>query len=122
MVPYTAAKYAVVGMSEALSAELSASGVKVSTVCTGMVKSRPLHPTRLKFPLSRMAVLQQLHEQLARSPEKAAQHVLRAVERGRSRVVTARELAPLWWTKRLSPRLYTTFLRYVMRLIEAKTH
>jgi NAD(P)-dependent dehydrogenase (short-subunit alcohol dehydrogenase family) len=41
---YTAAKFAVVGMSEMLRAELAPRGVGVSVVCPGLVKSR-LHET-----------------------------------------------------------------------------
>jgi NAD(P)-dependent dehydrogenase (short-subunit alcohol dehydrogenase family) len=39
--PYSASKFAVVGLSEALSGELAESGIGVSVLCPGGVRSRP---------------------------------------------------------------------------------
>ena len=37
MAPYTASKFGVVGLSEALNAELSSRGIHVSAICPGII-------------------------------------------------------------------------------------
>ncbi len=39
MLPYTASKFAVVGFSEGLNAELRAKGIRVTTVCPGLMRT-----------------------------------------------------------------------------------
>src|ERR1700759_3264096 len=39
MLPYTASKFAVVGFSEGLNAELKAKGIRVTTVCPGLMRT-----------------------------------------------------------------------------------
>jgi short-subunit dehydrogenase len=39
MLPYTASKFAVVGFSEGLGAELRAKGIRVTTVCPGLMRT-----------------------------------------------------------------------------------
>lgn len=39
MLPYTASKYAAVGFSEGLNAELRSKGIKVTTVCPGLMRT-----------------------------------------------------------------------------------
>ena len=39
LLPYTASKFAVVGFSEGLNAELRSKGIRVTTVCPGLMRT-----------------------------------------------------------------------------------
>src|SRR6266446_536509 len=90
LLPYSSSKFALVGLSEGLSAELRASGIVVTTVCPGLMRTgSPRHATFKgrhdaeytwfnladNFPLLSMDV------------ERAARRILRAVRYGNSHVV-----------------------------------
>ncbi len=90
LLPYSSSKFALVGLSEGLRAELRASGILVTTVCPGLMRTgSPRHATFKgrhdaeytwfnladNFPLLSMDV------------ERAARRILRAVRHGNSHVV-----------------------------------
>src|SRR6266849_3009511 len=90
LLPYSSSKFALVGLSEGLRAELRASGIVVTTVCPGLMRTgSPRHATFKgrndaeytwfnladNFPLLSMDV------------ERAARRILRAVRYGNSHVV-----------------------------------
>jgi short-subunit dehydrogenase len=90
LLPYSSSKFALVGLSEGLRAELRASGIVVTTVCPGLMRTgSPRHATFKgrhdaeytwfnladNFPLLSMDV------------ERAARRILRAVRHGNSHVV-----------------------------------
>ena len=90
LLPYSSSKFALVGLSEGLRAELRASGILVTTVCPGLMRTgSPRHATFKgrhdaeytwfnladNFPLLSMDV------------ERAARRILSAVRYGHSHVV-----------------------------------
>ena len=102
---YCASKYAVVGLSEVLHAELAGAGIGVSIVCPGLVATRIQHSERnlpgctsadaaepgagqaptLPAPLARLI-----------EPEEVAERVLRAVRTNTLYVPTHADSAPLF--------------------------
>lgn len=79
LLAYTATKFAVVGFSQALRAELAEDGVGVSVVCPGLV-----HTTLPKQPhieLGEQKRLLGLLERRGMPPERVAAAILRAAER-----------------------------------------
>jgi len=104
--PYTAAysttKFALVGMSQALSCELAGSGVGVTVVCPGMVRSRLIADGVLRLPEPWPRIFDRAYATVADDPDRIAQAILRAVERNQPLAVPATLLSQLWRLQRLS--------------------
>lgn len=97
--PYTAAKYAVVGISETLRTELAGSNVGVSVLCPGFVrtniyKSQRNRPEALRNETKKVAARSENREALDRlatlatDPADLATEVLRAVRADEFWIVT----------------------------------
>lgn len=106
---YCASKYAVVGLSEVLHAELAGAGIGVSIVCPGLVATRIQHSERNRpgFTITDAAAsgatasagqTPTLPAPLARliEPEEVAERVLRAVRTNTLYVPTHADSAPLF--------------------------
>jgi NAD(P)-dependent dehydrogenase (short-subunit alcohol dehydrogenase family) len=105
---YHTAKFAVVGMSEALEAELKPQGIGVSELCPGPVatgiiaRTRRLQPSvtntmsdgQREAARSRSAAMSRWLEQGV-SPDRVGEMVLRAVEGNRLYILTDRYMGPL---------------------------
>ena len=115
MAPYCASKYGVVGMTEALNAELSGQGIHVSAVCPGLINT----------PIVRTGItrghMEEIHAQLTATyarrgapPEAVAQAVLHAI-RTRKMIITVprKEVLPVVLLHRMSPRLAQPVARYL---------
>jgi len=125
---YTAAKFAVVGLSTSLRGEAAVRGVRVSVLCPGAVKThmfgdeaadretpdalRDLPPERI---LSHVQFM---------DPTDFARVALRGVARNRAIIVTPRRALHAWRWFRLAPRLIMglreALLRRASREAEAK--
>lgn len=75
---YCAAKYAVVGFSAALRQEWSGTGVKVSAICPGFVRTELIAGMAAPGPLERFLVV---------DPEDVARAVVNEIRKGSSRTV-----------------------------------
>jgi len=93
MAVYAASKFALVGFSESLRAELKGSGIGVSVVCppfvrTGIVRNSQGAATGLTAEeIERLERLDRLVQQHGISPEGVAQAVVRAIRGNRARVM-----------------------------------
>jgi NAD(P)-dependent dehydrogenase (short-subunit alcohol dehydrogenase family) len=101
--PYCATKHAVVGLAETLYTELLGTGVGVSVVCPGLVRtgifaSERNRPDRFGGPEHEDAELQQTHQQMldagGMDPSVVGEQVLDAVRTGRFWVLPHPELVP----------------------------
>ena len=96
MLPYSAAKFALVGYSEGLHAELRAKGVRVTTVCPGLIRSGG--ETHAKF-LGNVEKEKEWFMFSAKTPgvavsvEHAARAVFSALNRGRAEIT----ISPQAW-------------------------
>jgi NAD(P)-dependent dehydrogenase (short-subunit alcohol dehydrogenase family) len=117
MAPYCASKYGVVGMTEALNAELSGQGIHVSAVCPGVIDTAI---ARTCITRGRMETLQgQVTATYARRgtpPEAVAEAVLHAI-RTRKMIITVprKEALPGVLLHRISPRLAQPVARYFIK-------
>lgn len=113
--PYCASKAAAAALSETLAIELVGTGVGVTTVCTGSLRTRVLQDGRIHLPEKVALGLRRAMAWGSGSPDRLARRILRAVRWNRPYVIAPRELWPLWVLRRLSFRLYLVVLRWVFR-------
>ena len=118
MAPYCASKWGVVGLSEALDAELAERGIRVSAICPGIIDT----------PITRTAILRgeaaerrdeaiDLYRRRGASAADVAATVLEAVRKPRLvHTVPRRQVSPVWLLKRLSPRFAAFLVRTLTRL------
>jgi NAD(P)-dependent dehydrogenase (short-subunit alcohol dehydrogenase family) len=118
MAPYCASKFGVVGLSEALDAELAPRGVRVTAVCPGLVNTPIVSSAILRGQLAEeRAGAVDLYRRRGASPDDVARVVLEAVDRHRPvRVVPKGQVGALWAVKRLSPRLFGVAVRTLTAL------
>ncbi len=116
---YGTTKYAVVGLSEALRAELLPSGVMVSVVCPGLVASSILETARIRGVADAEAerrALQELYRRRGHTPESVAKAIVGAAESGKALVPVSSEAWLLYVLKRLAPSAMPWLLRASERL------
>jgi NAD(P)-dependent dehydrogenase (short-subunit alcohol dehydrogenase family) len=110
--PYCASKFAVVGLSEALCAELAVHGIAVTTVCPGMVRTQVLRDAHIDLPGNWLQKIHRLFERSALSPEEMAKKILRAVRKKKSLVLSGSSMVFLWGLKRFSSSCYHALSRW----------
>jgi NADP-dependent 3-hydroxy acid dehydrogenase YdfG len=106
---YSTTKFAVVGLSEALRAELREHKIGVTTLCPGVINTPITRSTRLTGKLAQQAGFQEritkLYERRNYGPERVASAVLDAVRKRKKVVPVAPEAWAMYYGKRLSPAL-----------------
>jgi short-subunit dehydrogenase len=118
---YSASKFALRGLSEALRSELAESGVGVTTVHPGGVRTRIAETAEIGagVPAAEVEPHQRMFAALLTyPPEKAAREILDAVERRRGRVLIAASAKLPDLLARLLP---VSHLRVIGRLTAAAT-
>jgi len=105
--PYSASKFAVVGLSQALDAELGPRGVRVSAVCPGFVRTGAFQAARFRLPAAWLAAIGFGFQHLSAEPAAVAAEIVGCLEGPGGGVVSLpRENWPLYAVRRLSPALY----------------
>jgi NAD(P)-dependent dehydrogenase (short-subunit alcohol dehydrogenase family) len=118
---YGTTKYAVVGLSEALRAELLPSGVMVSVVCPGIVATSILDTARIRGVRDVEAErrsLQALYRRRGHAPELVARAVVGALKSGKALVPVTSEAWLLYVMKRAMPDALPWLLRASGRLYQ----
>ena len=112
-VSYTAAKFGVVGLSTSLRAEAEGLGVKVSVVCPGFVETNIFYTSTL-LQVDREELLALPLPKKVPAP-KAAELILRGVQRNRGIIVFPLLARLFWRLYRLSPSLMVPITRKMIR-------
>ena len=118
---YHSAKFAVRGFTECLRQELEIEGSGVSATCVhpGGIKTNIARNARMTGELPDGATRQELDarfDQMARTtPERAAEIILRGVERNKRRVLIGPEAYVIDWVQRLFPTGYQKLLVWAAR-------
>jgi len=107
MSAYCTSKFAVVGLSESLAAELAVHRIGVTVVCPGVVNTNIVQDGVIDagHRLSKDQVVK-FFQRFGLNPDRVAQEILTAVRRRKKLVVTPHHAAFLWRLKRISPPLY----------------
>jgi NAD(P)-dependent dehydrogenase (short-subunit alcohol dehydrogenase family) len=113
---YTATKFAVLGLSEALRVELRPLGIGVTAVCPGLINTPITHNSRLRGSAeAQRERTVRLYERRNYGPDRVAQRIMQAVQRNRAVMPVTAEAWVMWWLARFSPSL----ARGVARAIDA---
>ena len=112
--PYSATKWAVVGLSLSLRGEGAAKGVRVSVVCPGGVdtpildKRTPadLPPVPSADDIDSRAVITRMSGGRLYDSDSLAADILRGIDRNQAIIVAPRQARILWRLMRLSPSLF----------------
>jgi NAD(P)-dependent dehydrogenase (short-subunit alcohol dehydrogenase family) len=118
---YGTTKYAVVGLSEGLRAELLPSGVMVSVVCPGLIATSIVETARIRGAgdaHSERALLQELYQRRGHAPETVAKAIVGAAESGKALVPVTSEAWLLYVLKRLAPSALPWLLKASERLYQ----
>lgn len=110
--PYTMAKFGVVGLSETMRCEGLDLGIKVSTVCPGYIRTPMIDNMRTINADSR-DVVSQIPAKMV-DPQEAARHILRGVEKNRAIIAFPSYVGVLAFLYRMFPGL---FLRYSLTTV-----
>jgi len=114
--PYTTTKFAVVGLSESMTAELYGKGIRVTTVCPGAVRTNLVNDGLLRLPGGWDARIRQTIERFSMEPEALAATILRAVRHDTPMVVPTAFVNQLWLFKRLADRPFRELSRRLFGL------
>jgi short-subunit dehydrogenase len=103
---YCTSKFAIVGLSESMRAELDPLGIGVSTICPGIIDTNFVRTARYKRdPESTRARVVSLHKKRAYGPEKVAAAIVSAVKAKKAVVPVSPEAWFAYYVKRLAPAL-----------------
>ncbi len=118
---YGTTKYAVLGLSEALRAELLPSGVMVSAVCPGIIATSVLDTARIRGVADVEAerrALQDLYRRRGHAPQIVARAIVGAIKSGKALVPVTSEAWLLYVMKRFAPSALPWLLRASQRLYQ----
>ena len=102
--PYCTTKFAVVGLSESLRAELAPHHVGVSAICPGLINTDIIARGRFADEGMRAGVSKTFQTR-GRSPDEVAKAVLRAIAKNVAVVPVGAEAWGAWLGKRFAPGL-----------------
>jgi NAD(P)-dependent dehydrogenase (short-subunit alcohol dehydrogenase family) len=118
LAPYTTSKFAVVGLSEALNAELAPKGIRVTALCPGIIDTDIVRATTYRGEMADDAErIQAFYRRRGVSPDVVAKAVVRALRRKPviQPVPYSHVMVP-WIVKRISPQAAQGIARLVPRI------
>lgn len=105
---YTASKYAVLGLSEALAADMAQYNIGVTAVCPGVINTAIIDNSIMEGKLQQS----QTHTQIADfyrkrnySPEQVARAILQGIKKNKAVLPVSPESWLMYYSKRLFPKL-----------------
>src|SRR3954463_4110865 len=107
MAPYSASKFGVVGMTEALDAELRPKGIHFSAICPGIIDTNITRTAIMRGqPADQRAKTIDFYRTRGVGPEVVAEAVLDAVRKRKViQPVPKSHVLPLWMLKRVAPSI-----------------
>jgi NAD(P)-dependent dehydrogenase (short-subunit alcohol dehydrogenase family) len=103
---YSATKFAVLGLSEALRVELRPRGIGVTAVCPGLINTPIIRtsPMRGSIETQRERIVR-LYERRNYGPDRVARRILYAVQHNRAVMPVTAEAWGMWLLARFAPPL-----------------
>ena len=104
--PYSTTKHAVVGLSNSLRAEAALTGIQVSVLCPGVIRTPILGGGKygkIVIDISPEQLSDFLEKFRPMSPNLFAKKVLKSVAKNKAIIIVPSWWKLLWWINRLSP-------------------
>lgn len=119
LVPYSTTKAALVGMSDALDAELAGTGVRVSALCPGIIDTAIVATSTMRGPWAeKQDATAERYAQRGTAPQVVARDALEGIARGLPMIASPRsQVLPAWAIKRASPTLSRAVARWTTRAL-----
>jgi NAD(P)-dependent dehydrogenase (short-subunit alcohol dehydrogenase family) len=119
MAPYCASKYGVVGLSEALNAELSKRGIHVSAICPGIINTPIVATGIMRGDVAAIqAKATDFYARRGASPDEVARAVLKTIGKHQMIVpVPRRQVTVPYLLHRISPQLTQPLARSFERIV-----
>jgi NAD(P)-dependent dehydrogenase (short-subunit alcohol dehydrogenase family) len=116
---YGTTKHALFGLSQGLADELGVAGIGVSVVCPGFVDTPILERARVRGdePEALRSAASKLLRKRRLTPERVAERIVMAAERGIGVVPVGIEARALWWLSRLTPTYIPSIFRLARRFV-----
>ncbi len=103
---YSATKFAVLGLSEALRTELRPAGIGVTAICPGIINTPITRNSRLRGgAVGQRERIARLYERRNYGPDRVAGRILHAVQHNRAVMPVSAEAWAMWWLSRFTPSL-----------------
>ncbi len=118
--PYCASKFAVVGLSESMAADLAPYGIKVTVICPGAVDTPLLSRAAQDLSQEPGSMVPRLFERLSLSPQKQAEEIIRAVEKGKVIHTNPGLMYPMLFVQRTSREVYDRLWALSTRFLTRK--
>lgn len=118
MVPYSASKFALVGLSDGMRAELAQDGIRVTTVCPGLMRTGSPQNATFKGDHEKEYAWFSVSDSLpglSMSAERAARKIVEACRRGDAEAVLGLPAKLGTVARALAPNLTAWLLAYVNR-------
>jgi len=116
---YCTAKFAVKGFSDVLKSELMGSGIGVSSVHPGGVRTNIIRKSRVSDHLDAKKTWNLLHKIEERSltipASRAAEIIFRGIEKNRSRILVGKDAVATDWLVRIFPDNYHRLLEGLLK-------
>ncbi|CAN5762205.1 SDR family oxidoreductase [soil metagenome] len=120
LVPYSASKFALVGLSDGLRAELAQDNIKLTTVCPWLIRTGSYLNVQLKGQHEKELVWFAAADSLpgvSMSAEKAARDIVEACRNGRAQLVTGAQGKLAAGVNALFPEFTAQLLKLTTRLL-----
>jgi len=119
LAPYCTSKFGVVGLTEALNAELAPRGIRVTAICPGIIDTPITEAAVMRGEmLERAEATRDFYRRRGASPDRVAEAVVEAIRKGRMiQTVPRWHVDPGWLLKRISPRASQVLSRRLPRLV-----
>src|SRR5262249_46879579 len=122
LTPYTMSKFALVGLSKAMRAELAKDGVVVTTICPGLMRTgsprNAIFKGRHRAEYAWFTISDSL-PLLTVSAERAASRIVSACQRGEAEVIVPLEAKIAAMGEAIAPEITAGLLSFINRLLPA---
>ena len=125
LVPYSASKFALVGLSDGMRAELAQDGIKVTTVCPGLMRTGSPRNATFKGDHEKEYAWFYVSDSLpglSLNAERAGRKIIEACRRGDAEVLVGLPAKMGAVARALAPNLTAALLAYVNRLLPQDSH
>jgi NAD(P)-dependent dehydrogenase (short-subunit alcohol dehydrogenase family) len=120
LVPYSASKFALVGLSDGMRAELAQDGIKVTTACPGLMRTGSPRNATFKGDYEKEYAWFYVSDSLpglSLNAERAARKIIDACRRGDAEVLVGLPAKMGAVARALAPNLTAALLAYVNRML-----